>query len=93
MKKYISIVKALIACMIVMSISTYAGSIEGTVTSVDANAKALAIAQAEGVATVSYTDTTTWPADVTDPSSLVGKKVIVNTDDAAGSATSVSLSK
>ena len=39
---------------------------------------------------VSYADTTTWHAGVTDPSSLVGKEVSVTTDDATSKATSVS---
>lgn len=68
----------------------FAGTVSGTVKSVDATAKTLEVTTATGTSSVSYGDATTWPAGVTDPSTLVGKEVSVTTDDATSKATSVS---
>jgi len=68
---------------------TFAGTVSGTVASVDSAAKTLNVNTDAGSSSVSYTDTTTWPEGVTDPASLVGEEVTITTDDAIGSATSV----
>jgi len=69
--------------------AAFAGTVEGTVASVDSVASTLEVTTEAGSSSVAYSATTTWPAEVTDPASLVGKSVKVTTDDATGAATSV----
>ena len=91
MKKIQTVLAALILAAFVFQGAALAGTVAGTVNSVDSAMKKLEISAADGTSSsVSYGDTTTWPAGVTDPSTLVGKKVSVTTDDATGSASLVS---
>jgi hypothetical protein len=82
MKKILMI---LVAAVALFQTAAFAAIVEGAVKSVDAEAKKIQI----GDNWITYGDTTTWPAGITDPSSLVGKNVTVNTDDATSQATSV----
>lgn len=84
----------ILAVLVMLSLAfqggAIAGSVEGTVKSVDGAAKKLEVSTAEGASSwISYGDTTEWPAGVTDPSDLVGKKVSISTDDVTEEATSV----
>ena len=87
MKKLV-LATLLVACVAFQG-RALAGTIEGTVSSVDATASSLAVSTAEGDSNVSYSDTTTWPEGVADPAALVGKAVKVTTDDVTGEATAV----
>lgn len=70
--------------------SVYAGSIEGVVKNVDAAAKKLEISHTPGSTTViGYQDSTKWPAGVTNPLTLLGKQIKVQTDENNTTATSV----
>ena len=69
--------------------AAFAGTVEGTVKSVDSAASTLEVTTETGSSSVAYSAATTWPEGVTDPASLVDKKVTVTTDDATGAATSV----
>ena len=90
MKKMHVIAVMLLAAFVVFQVAAFAGTVEGEVKSVDSMAKKLEVGSADGTSSwVAYSDTTTWPAGVTDPSSLVGKKVKATTDDVTSAATSV----
>ncbi len=69
--------------------AAFAGTVAGTVASVDLAAQTLALTTDSGSSSVSFSDTTIWPEGITDPASLVGKNVTVTTDDATGAAVSV----
>ena len=88
MKKNQFVLALLVAVCFAFQAAAFAGTVSGTVKSVDAEAKKLEVETAEGSSWVAYGDTTQWPAEVTDPSSLVGKNVDVTTDE-AGAATAV----
>ena len=75
----------LVAAFVAFQGAAFAAVVEGAVKSVDAEAKKIQI----GENWITYGDATSWPAGITDPSSLVGKNVTVNTDDATSQATSV----
>ena len=79
----------LLVVFVAFQAAAFAGTVEGTVASVDAAGMTLNVTTDAGSSSVSYSATTTWPAGVTDPASLVDKKVKVMTDDATGAATSV----
>ena len=86
--------KKILAFLVLASVAfqgaLLAGVVEGTVASVDTAAKSISVTLADGSSSdVSYSDTTTWPADVTDPATLAGKSVTITTDDATGAAVSV----
>ena len=85
MKKIMS----LFAIAMLLSPMAFAAMTEGTIASVDAAGKTLEIKTAEGSSSVMFGDATTWPEGVTDPSTLVGKSVKVETDDTTKEATSV----
>ena len=90
MKKVQMILAILVVAFVAFQGAALAGSVSGTVKSVDAAGKKLELSAADGMASsVSYSDTTKWPAGVTDPATLVGKKVTVATDDVTSTATSV----
>ena len=91
MKKQLIVLTLVALCFAFQGIA-WAGSVEGTLNSVDSTNQTLAVQSAEGVQEVGYGDTTVWPADVTDPASLVGKTVTISTDDATGGAVSVQVS-
>ena len=79
----------LLVVFVAFQAAAFAGTVEGTVASVDAAASTLEVTTDAGSSSVAYSAATTWPAGVTDPASLVGKKVTVTTDDVSGAATSV----
>ena len=83
------IMAVLVAAFVAFQGAALAGTVEGTVNSVDIATKSMAVSSDAGSSSVTYADTTAWPAGVTDPASLVGKKVKVTTDDVSGQATSV----
>lgn len=89
MKKVQMILVVLVVALVALQGATLAGTVSGTVKSVDAVAKKLEIATDMGSSWVEYGDATTWPAGVTDPASLVDKTVDVTTDDVTGVATAV----
>lgn len=93
MKKVQMILAILAVAVFAFQAAAFAGSVEGAVKSVDPIAKKLEISAASGSEWVSFAATTTWPSGVTDPLSLVGKQVIVTTDAASGSATSVEVAE
>ena len=68
-----------------------AAEVVGTVDSVVTIASTVAIKAVDGTSSsVSYDALTTWPVGVTDPTTLVGKKVKVTTDDVTSKAVTVS---
>jgi hypothetical protein len=79
----------LLVAFVAFQAAAFAGTVEGTVVSVDAAGFALALTTDAGPSSVSYSDTTTWPEGVTDPASLVDKQVKIATDDVTGAAVSV----
>lgn len=79
----------LLVVFVAFQAAAFAGTVAGTVASVDTTMKALNITTDAGSSSISYTDTTAWPEGVTDPASLVGKDVTVTTDDVTGAAVSV----
>ena len=79
----------LLVVFVAFQAAAFAGTIGGTVASVDTAAKTLALTTDSGSSSVSFTDTTIWPEGVTDPASLVGKDVTVTTDDVTGAAVSI----
>lgn len=66
-----------------------ADTVSGTVKSVDTSGKKLEIDSEKGFSWVAYTSSTKWPAGVTDPSTLTGKKVSIDKDDLLEEARSV----
>ena len=80
---------AVCVSVIMFGMTSFAGSVEGTVKSVNAAKKSIEISKTEGSSMVMYTDATKWPAGTTDPASLVGSHVKVSTDDATEMAISV----
>ena len=79
----------LLVVFVAFQAAAFAGTVEGTVKSVDSAAMKLEVTTDAGSSSVSYSATTTWPEGVTDPASLVDKKVTITTDDTSGAATSV----
>ena len=89
MKKFQTVLALLVVALIAVQGAALAGTVSGTIKSVDSEAKSLVVATETGESTVSYGDTTKWPEGVTDPSTLVDSKVAVTTDDVTGAATDV----
>ena len=79
----------LMLALVAFQSASMAAIVEGSITSVDAAAKKLEINAASGASWIAFSATTKWPAGVTDPANLVGKKVKITTDDATSQATSV----
>jgi hypothetical protein len=79
----------LLVVFVAFQAAAFAGTVQGTVASVDSAASTLEVTTEAGSSSVTYSVTTAWPAGVTDPASLVGTEVIVTTDDVTGEATSV----
>lgn len=73
----------------VIGMTVEAGTVEGTVGSVDAAKKTIEVKTAGGSSVVTYTDATKWPAGTTDPATLAASEVKVTTDDATAAAVSV----
>ena len=88
MKKTLTAAFVLAAFMVIQGVA-FAGVIEGMLKSVDTTMKKLEITTNAGSSRVAYTATTIWPTGVTDPASLVGRKVKVTTDDTTMNAISV----
>ena len=89
MKKGALLLAIALVALVAFQGALLAGTVEGTVKSVDVVGKKLEVTTATGTSSVAYTGTTTWPADVTDPSTLAGKTVKISTDDTTSEATSV----
>ncbi|OGW80072.1 MAG: hypothetical protein A3G33_03985 [Omnitrophica bacterium RIFCSPLOWO2_12_FULL_44_17] len=79
----------LIVALVILQGAAFAETLKGTVKAVDAVKKEMEIISLMGPSTIAYEDATTWPADVTDPATLVGRRVSVTTDDTTKKATSV----
>lgn len=83
------IVPALFAAVcFAFSAAAFAGTVSGTVKSVDVDGRKLEVETAEGSSWVTYGDATQWPTGVTDPSTLIDKNVEVTTDE-TGAASGV----
>ncbi len=89
MKKAILLAGYLGVLALAFQSTALADTIRGTVKSVDTSGKKLEIDSEKGFSWVAYASSTKWPAGVTDPSTLVGKKVNINKDDLLENARSV----
>ena len=88
MKKVNNILAVLATAFLMAQGAAFAGTVEGTVKSVDSMAKTAVVTTEAGDSNVTFNADTEWPEGVTDPGTLVGKKVSVETDDATSVATS-----
>ena len=91
MKKMLAVMAVIFA---ISQTAALAATVQGTVKSVDTTAMKLEIkGSMDESSSVEYDATTKWPVGVTDPSTLVGKNVSINTDDATKKATAVEEAK
>ena len=80
----------LIVALVALQGVALAGTVEGTVKSVDATAMKLEVSTGDTETSwATYNADTKWPEGVTDPSTLVDKKVKITTDETTSVATSV----
>ena len=89
MKKVSMFLAVLMMAFVAFQGISMAAVVEGVVKSADAAAKKLEIASDAGASWVAFSAATKWPAGVTDPANLVGKKVKITTNDATSEATAV----
>ncbi len=73
--------------IIMITVSTYAGSVVGIAQSIDTSAKLIVISVENAETSLTYSDSTTWPTD--DPASLVGSNISVNINDETGQVDSI----
>jgi hypothetical protein len=91
MKKIEKMMFLAVAILLIFSSVASAEIINGVVASVNAETSELVVQVADANKSVVYSATTEWPAGVTAPAELVGKAVVVTTDDMSGQALVVSL--
>ena len=88
MKKMLAILAIVV---LAMQGAAWAEMVQGKVEAVSAVTKKIKIETDKGLSSVGFTAETKWPEGVTNPASLVGKKISIETNE-SGEATAVSLS-